>query len=362
MLAAIVLCASMLLAAAATPAHAAPGDALIFQLDGAIWRTTEAGTAPVRLTPLSVVQPCCAEPSHDGTRIAFQSGFGPYSINVMNADGSGLRLVTSGNGPVWSPDGTRLYIREFVGTWANFEVDVATGAKTPIARSVVRWSRDGSRYLYTFAGNLYASTAPVTTAPGGDLLVAVGVDSGWWSPDDSSILLRTDTTIDVVGSNGSGRRTIVDFGFGGSTPFADWSPDGRKITYVNPNLDGIYVADADGTGAVKILDGPGYNVPRFLGPARPALDADVVADLVVDAFDNVVATGQLAGTSGALTSTRAQLVAAADALPNDLAAACTHYRNAQRRLKGNGPSGLGGPAAADLLDVIDGQIALLGCR
>ncbi len=360
--AAVALCASLLLAAVASPAHAAPSDGLIFQLDGAIWRTTEAGAPPVRLTPPTEIFPCCAEPSHDGTQIAFQGGVGP-TIKVMNADGSGLRTVTSGNGPVWSPDGTRLYIREFVGSWANFEVDVATGAKTPIARQVVRWSRDGSRYLYTFAGNLYASTSPVTTAPGGDLLVAAGADSGWWSPDDTQILVRTDTTLDVVSSNGSGRRTIVDFGFGGSTPFVDWSPDGRKIAYVNPNLDGIYVANADGSGAVKILAGDGYNVPRFLGPARPALDPDTIADLAVGAFGNAVTSGQLTGTAGDISATRAQLTAAAYALPERVAEACAHYRNAGRHLDSdNGPGGLVGTAAAEMRRLVSGQRQVLGCR
>lgn len=108
----------------------------------------------------SVVSPCCAEPSPDGTMIAYQANVGPYNIEVMNVDGSNRRSVTSGNGPVWSPDGSRLYIRDFVGSgWQYFEVDLATGSRSSIARQVVRWNHAGSAYLYTYAGNLHLSTA-----------------------------------------------------------------------------------------------------------------------------------------------------------------------------------------------------------
>ena len=47
--------------------------------------------------------------SPDGSRLAFGWGYGPYSIYVVGADGSGLtRLIVHGAHPAWSPDGSRI--------------------------------------------------------------------------------------------------------------------------------------------------------------------------------------------------------------------------------------------------------------
>jgi Tol biopolymer transport system component len=47
--------------------------------------------------------------SPDGRRLAFEMGYGPYSIYVVGADGSGLtRPIAHGMHPEWSPDGSRI--------------------------------------------------------------------------------------------------------------------------------------------------------------------------------------------------------------------------------------------------------------
>ena len=64
--------------------------------------------------------------SPDGTRIAFatSSGYAPTSVEVVNADGSGLHTVASGNwagNPSWSPDGATIAFEEQVSS-ANWDV------------------------------------------------------------------------------------------------------------------------------------------------------------------------------------------------------------------------------------------------
>jgi Tol biopolymer transport system component len=83
-------------------------------------------------------------------------------IGLVNADGSGPRLVTQGAAvtvPVWSPDGRRLAYRESRGPLNTiFSVDVTDGS-APVA--VVRepgtlgapvWSPDGRRIAYLLPG------------------------------------------------------------------------------------------------------------------------------------------------------------------------------------------------------------------
>jgi lysophospholipase L1-like esterase len=264
------LIAFLLVVVAPSPSSAAPDDGLLYQFEGRIHRTTEAGAGDVTLTP-GRAHLGLAEPSPDGSRIAYQVGpGGPYRIEVMDADGSDVRSVTTGNAPSWSPDGSLLYFREFNSGWKNYQIDLTTGARTQIARQVVRWNHAGTAYLYTYAGNLYASTAPVATDPTlSRSLVASGSDNGWWHPNDDLILYRTSTSLRTVGPDGSGDRLLVDVSGGPHTPFGDWSPDGTRIAYVTSSLDGIYTARADGTDSRQIRTEFGYNVPRFIGPARP---------------------------------------------------------------------------------------------
>ncbi len=90
--------------------------------------------------------------SPDGTRIAFQRGLA--EIFVVNADGSGLRRVASGEAyrPVWSPDGTKLLfdgLRVFRGEPRTGIYAVsADGGRRRLLRegfAQAAWSPDGKR-------------------------------------------------------------------------------------------------------------------------------------------------------------------------------------------------------------------------
>ena len=142
-----------------------------------------------------------------GDRIAF--GMGAFfaggragqsaHLAVMNADGSGLRMLTTGEGnygfPSWSPDGRRLVARSGApGSKSLVIVDVATGAIAPLTSgqhsdNFPAWSPKGDRVLFASDRDgdweLYAvgvdgqSVVRLTHSPGNDAHATWSLDGEW---------------------------------------------------------------------------------------------------------------------------------------------------------------------------------------
>jgi len=121
----------------------------------------------VRLTYTDVVEddPCW---SPGGDQIAFSSLVsGRKQLFEMNADGTGLRQLTSGWGharfPDYSPDGTAIVYELSVGALDHRAVttihvlDLTSGRTTPLARfgqqaSAPRWADGGRQVVFTRTG------------------------------------------------------------------------------------------------------------------------------------------------------------------------------------------------------------------
>jgi hypothetical protein len=197
--------------------------------------------------------------SPDGTKLAFHSdraGSSGADIYLMSYDGSGLRRLTSDasndRDPAWSPDGrTITFNRDGAIYVMNATDGSAVTRLTDRADAHPTWSPDGLRIAFArwSTGHIYAVNADgsgltqLTSAAGFD-------DTPAWSPDGLKIAFQHTAPSDTIGAiyvmNADGTG-IARLTMAGQTPA--WSPDGRMILY---EYYGIWIMNADGSGAKQM--------------------------------------------------------------------------------------------------------------
>ena len=209
--------------------------------------------------------------SPDGTKIAFlfNAPHG-YELRIMNADGSSPRTVLESAGdPVWSPDWQKIAFQS--GAWNGVgEPGIAVVNADGSGRRLLSaepsahrpaWSPDGKQIAFISwrdrgPGN---PDVYVMNADGSErrLLTRRG-ESPVWSPDGPKIAFasRRDGNFEIylMNADGSGRRNLT------RNPRDDvggaWSPDGNKIAF-SRRVDGrmnfeIYVMNADGSAQRRL--------------------------------------------------------------------------------------------------------------
>jgi len=253
------------------------------------------GTDVVQLTHRSAAFPADIEGPEwapDGSRIAFDGAAddGHAHIFAMNADGSGLTQITSGDGDeidaTWSPDGTRLAVetqRSPSGPTGIAIVDVATGELHMITENPIggddafpAWSPDGTRIAFARSrgSQQFPSAVFIVDVDGRGLQRVtprrLNAYRPAWSPDGTQIIFNTNDTperiqdaeIYIVASDGSGLRRLTHEE-NASAFRPTWSPDGEWILFTRFAFPGqltrsfdIYVMRPDGTDLRPVTSTP----------------------------------------------------------------------------------------------------------
>jgi hypothetical protein len=229
--------------------------------------------------------------SPDGTKIAFarehvdDSGDqGSMGIYVMNAAGSDVKRITTGEGvhdrsPTWSPDGSMIAFssnrKGFSDIWVVNADGTGLRQLTDLSEkgvdyaSLPTWSPDGS--VIAFRRSPLEPSGELE--PQGIWLVDVGSgelvqltegpildEPASWSPDGRHLAfsrkIRTETAVytEVYVANLDDGREI-SLTRGGDPA---WSPDGTRIAFSggHPRELGIYLMDADGSNVVRVPTPP----------------------------------------------------------------------------------------------------------
>lgn len=265
------------------------------------------GTEVVQLTDLSAAFPAGIEGpewSPDGSRIAFdgEADDGHAHIFAVNADGTGLTQITSGDGDeidaTWSPDGTQLAVerqRSPSEPTGIAIVDVATGELRMITENPIdgydafpAWSPDGTRIAFARSpgDQQYPWSAVFVVDVDGRGMQRVtprGLNAyrPAWSPDGTQIIFNSNDTperiqdaeIYIVASDGSGLRRLTHEE-NASAFRPTWSPDGEWILFTRFAFPGqltksfdIYVMRPDGTDLRPVTSTP--DVAENAGDWRP---------------------------------------------------------------------------------------------
>jgi Tol biopolymer transport system component len=244
-----------------------------------LFRVRDDGSRVVNLTPSA--EACCGDWSPDGSRIAFSAEPG---ISVMNEDGSDpVALGVSGGSVRWSPDGQKLLFTSggTFGTDGTIQVMNADGSGVTgltTGRSP-DWSPDGASITFQRTGpcvvDICGADVYVMAADGSQVRKLTSSQGAFaffglpaWSPDGGKIAYRVTaffggSGVYVMNPDGSGKAPITAIG-GLGRPV--WSPDGSAIAVAAFTADGgsteLTVIPSSGGGGVVLASSPGAEYPE----------------------------------------------------------------------------------------------------
>jgi hypothetical protein len=208
--------------------------------------------------------------SPDGKRLLFQAvrdGHPYYQIYVMNVDGTGRRMVSTGKGKTtcayFHPTDPDLFV------YASSHLDERTHAAPPAGAAQgrgYRWDYDGSMDVFLARVSTGEIVQRLTTADGYDAECA-------FSPDGRSICFTSqrggsDSDIWLMDADGSNQRPVIQVKGTDGGPF--FSPDGRSILFrASRERDDVmqcYLTSLDGKDVRQLTEQPRVNWAPFFHP------------------------------------------------------------------------------------------------
>jgi TolB protein len=295
---AATLCLSAVLASPAAAAYPGSVGRLAFAMtdenfNADIYTALPNGSGLKRLTNDPSFD-ACASYSADGQHIAFCSDrTGALEIWAMDKNGGGQHAVTNTGGyaefPDYSPDGRKIVFDGNEGSDPNGEIYLVRasdgGGLTALTscagfglgcfNSYASWSPDGRRIVFIHAddtdvdGNAINEQVWVMNANGSNQhpLTSTAAEHDQtpdWSPDGRRIAYMEAGHIFTMRADGSHQTQLT---FGDAFDFGTaWSPDGRRIAFVR-NFGGgnrpVLVMNADGSSQHQLTSG----TPRQFVPA-----------------------------------------------------------------------------------------------
>lgn len=231
--------------------------------------------------------------SPDGSKLAVADG---STLRIAAADGSRQTEIAAGVGataPVWSPDGSRIAFGRSGSEWV-VRADGSGGATLVEAQShLAGWTPDGQLVVITDPQSGWSSVV-VHEKDGTRRVMALDASTTVQpvvSPDGRMAAYLGDG-IAVAAVDGSGSRSITPLCCGSESvisPLA-WSPDSRRVAYID--YGNVRVAAADGSGDRVLV--PQATSPAWSSDGRLA----VIDESTIRADGLIHLTLQLIGAGG----------------------------------------------------------------
>jgi hypothetical protein len=195
--------------------------------------TPTATTAPRPLVPTPTRTPALAG------RFVFQVASGG-DIYVVNADGTGLTLLTQGMDPSWSPDGSQIAFSRWTTPWGIYAIDGdGSNERLVFSSNVARgpvWSPDLSQIAFFF------------TTEGWHPAWKTWIDGfGWYYIERG--YMQTEWHLGVVNAaDGSLHEPYCD-----NLSFSpNWTSDGERLVY--DGEQGLQISEAQGANNAPFSD------------------------------------------------------------------------------------------------------------
>jgi hypothetical protein len=300
--------------------------------------TTELGSFTVETVRSTGSGPAW---SADGTRLVFvDDDGGDLDVFVMNADGTGVVQLTDNTvrdeSPSWSPDGNLVaFHSELSGTAQIYTLPVSGGTPTALTSEGANfgpsYSPDGTKIAFTSTRDGNSDIYVMDANGDNQLRLTSSVHSDYdpsWSPDGSRIVFTHQESnpgdppqIYVMDADGTDPTNMSALsGYAGVT--AAWSPDGSRILFAS-SQDGnseIYVMWAvDPVGAQNLSNDAGSDIHPDWQPVPDDPGGPSAAELVQQLADHVTGLAMHKGTKNSLLALLGDVLSALEADQTGLA-------------------------------------------